>query len=186
MAREEDFIKKMQSGDHTAMEKLISLYYPAILRYCLWHAPTPALAEDAVQETFLKMIRFFDHYQHRGNFKAFLYQIAANTCIDLRRKKWLRDVPLCETGESRENLGADSWISQETSLEELQGDLEFKALIGDLPEDSKEILLLRFAQDLTLREIAQVTQLPLRTAQSRLRSGLKQMKRKLEKEGCGQ
>ena len=51
--------------------------------------PEESLAEDEVQETFLKVFRYFDDYRHRGKFRAFLYQVAANTCTDLcRKRRW--------------------------------------------------------------------------------------------------
>ncbi|MCI6535414.1 MAG: RNA polymerase sigma factor, partial [Lachnospiraceae bacterium] len=88
MTREDELILRIKQGDFNALDELITSYYPEILRYCLWHAPNRALAEDATQETFLKVIRYSDRYVHKGKFKSFLYQIASNTCIDLRRKKW--------------------------------------------------------------------------------------------------
>ena len=81
MTREDEIFKKLKQGDGNAPEELVKLYYPEILRYCLWHAPDRMAAEDAVQETFLKAIRFLDRYEHKGKFRPFLYQIAANTCV---------------------------------------------------------------------------------------------------------
>lgn len=86
MTREDKLIQRIEQGDLGAADELIAMFYPEILRYCLWHAPNRSLAEDAAQETFLKVIRYFDRYTHKGQFKAFLYQVAANTCIDMRRK----------------------------------------------------------------------------------------------------
>ncbi|MEG0899836.1 MAG: RNA polymerase sigma factor [Oscillospiraceae bacterium] len=173
MTREEELIKRMGCGEHSAMDELIALYYPDILRYCLWHAPNRSLAEDAVQETFLKVIRFFDSYTHKEKFKAFLYKIATNTCIDLRRKKWLSDVSLDELEED--------FVYYEKGFETIQEDIHLRYIIRHLQPDVQEIVILRFSQDLTLREIAEITQLPLRTIQSRLRSALKQVKKNLEK-----
>ena len=51
MTREDKLIQKMEQGDPGAAEELIALYYPEILRYCLWHTPDRFLAEDATQET---------------------------------------------------------------------------------------------------------------------------------------
>ena len=58
MKREEELLQRMAQGDIHAADELIKMFYPEILRYCLWHAPNKSLAEDAVQETFLKMIRY--------------------------------------------------------------------------------------------------------------------------------
>lgn len=166
------WIERIVQGDEGALDELVEAFYPEILRYCLWHAPTPTLAEDATQETFLKAIRFFDRYVHRGKFKAFLYQIAANTCIDISRKK-------CLTETSFEDISTELPDSH-SSLEQLQSELSFRAMVRQLPEDTQELVILRYGQDLTLREISQVTGLPLRTVQSRLRSALKKLKKQLE------
>ena len=93
MTREDEIFKKLKQGDENAPEELVKLYYPEILRYCLWHAPDRMAAEDAAQETFLKAIRFLDRYEHKGKFRPFLYQIAANTCVDEWRKKKAEPLP---------------------------------------------------------------------------------------------
>ncbi len=171
MTREDQWIKRMEQGDTSAVDELIEAYYPEILRYCLWHAPNKDLAEDAAQETFLKVIRFFDRYTHKGKFKPFLYRIAANTCVDLWRKERDQDIPLEE-------------MTSEPAYEDPElAAMELRQLVRGLPEELQEIVLLRFGQDLTLREISQVVDLPLRTVQSRLRSALKQLKKEFTEGG---
>ena len=87
MTREDKLIEKLENGDMSALDELISLYYTDILRYCICHTADRQTAEDAVQETFLKTVRYLDRYIHKGKFRAFLYQVAANTCVDMWRKK---------------------------------------------------------------------------------------------------
>ena len=58
MTREDEIFKKLKTGDPTAAEELVMLYYDDILRYCLYHVPEQSLAQDAVQETFLKVFRY--------------------------------------------------------------------------------------------------------------------------------
>lgn len=175
MTREDELIQRIEHGDADAAEELVERFYPEILRYCLWHAPDRSLAEDAVQETFYKAIRYFNHYVHKGKFKSFLYQIAANTCIDMRRKKW-------QTHLSFEELKLDPSY-EDTTFEEIHSELAIKQLVRSLPEETQEIVLLRFGQDLSLREIAEVVGLPLRTVQSKLRSSLKRLKKEFEEGG---
>lgn len=162
----------MEQGDQGATDELIKMFYPDILRYCLWHAPNRSLAEDAVQETFLKAIRYFDRYTHKGKFRSFLYQIAANTCIDMQRKNRNPDLSL----EESEIEPAYS----DPAFEVIRSDMALRQLVSTLSKDQREIVLLRFGQDLTLREIAEVLHLPLRTVQSRLRSALKKLKAELD------
>ncbi len=175
MTREDRLIKKIEQGDIRAADELIGIYYPEILRYCLWHAPNRAFAEDAAQETFLKALRYFDRYTHRGKFRAFLYQIAANTCIDMRRK-----IRIAET--SLEEMQVDP-AKEETGYEDVQSDLALRQMVKGLPPDQQEIVLLRFGQDLTMREIAEAVNIPLRTVQTRLRSALKKLKKEVERGG---
>lgn len=175
MTHEEELIKKMQEGDGAAAEELIRGYYPEILQYCLWHAPNRTAAEDAAQETFLKAIRYMDRYLHRGKFRAFLYKIAANVCADLWRSRENGELSLeeCETKQ----------LTEEAGFEEAASKLELLRLIRGLPREQREVVVLRFSQELTLREIAKATDTPLRTVQSRLRTALKRIKKLLEQEG---
>ena len=171
MTREDELISKIEQGDADALNELVTAYYPEILRYCLWHAPNRTLAQDATQETFLKAIRYLNKYVHKGKFRAFLYQIAANTCIDMNRKKCASDIPLDEL--------ALNYSYEEKGYEEAQADMQLQYLIKTLPDELKELIILRFGQDLTIREIAAITNVPLRTVQSRLRRALKQLKKEL-------
>lgn len=175
MTREDRLIKRIEQGDIRAADELIGIYYPEILRYCLWHAPNRAFAEDAAQETFLKALRYFDRYTHRGKFRAFLYQIAANTCIDMRRK-------IRTTETSLEEMQMEP-AKEETGYEDVQSDLALRQMVKSLPQDLQEIVLLRFGQDLTMREIAEAVNIPLRTVQTRLRSALKKLKKEVERGG---
>ena len=165
MTREDELIQRIEQGDPCAVDELVALFYPDILRYCLWHAPDRSLAEDAAQETFLKAIRYFNRYTHKGKFKSFLYRIAANTCVDLRRKNRQTDIPLEESAIDPAYF--------EPAFEAIGSDMAISQLVNVLPKNQ------RFGQDLTMREIAETLHLPLRTVQSRLRSSLKRLKTEL-------
>lgn len=173
MREEDKLVRRMAAGDEDAAEALVARYYAEILRYCRWHAPTVALAEDATQETFLRFIRYAGRYEGRGKLRTLLYQIARHTCIDMARRRWLDDVPLENAPEP---------ICEDANFAEAQSRATLRELVRTLPEAQREIVLLRFAQDLTLREIAEITELPLRTVQSRLRAALKNLRTIYEKE----
>lgn len=172
MTREDEIFEKLKKGDPDGAEELVRLYYAEILRYCLFHLPDRSMAEDAVQETFLKVFRYFDDYRHRGHFRAFLYKVAANVCRDLwRKRRWepvLEQIPVEEKG-----------------IREREDREDFKRLVALLPEELREIVVLRFSQELKLKEIAGITGLPARTVQSRLRRALKLLKQELEGRGDG-
>lgn len=154
------------------MEELIQMYYPELLRYCRWYTPDKQSAEDAVHETFLKLLRHWDGYIHRGKFRAYLYRIAANICTDMYRSHWNTEISLPE-----------GLITQENGYQQAEQEADFLRLTALLPEQQRELVILRYAQQFKLREIAQITGLPLRTVQSRLRAALKTLKSKLSEEG---
>lgn len=197
------------------LEEVITRYYPEIFKYCLWHAPAPSMAEDAAQETFLKLVRYFNekltgkkyargrkgkgeegkNRARKEDFRSIrplLYRIAANTCIDMRRKKSSQELSLESLAEydDREGRSKELWKDAgrghagraETGYERVDSDMEVLRLVEKLPEGQKEIVILRCSQDLTMREIAEIVGLPLRTVQSRLRAALKYLKNELEKE----
>ena len=169
MTRENELLHLIKKGDASCWDELISMYYEDILRYCIYHTSDRETAEDAVQETFLKVIRYFPQYQSRGKFRGFLYKVASNTCTDLWRKRG--EVSLTEDMEF-----------QETGYARSEAEVNFQYMVRSLSEEVREVVYLKFAQELTLREISMVTQIPMRTVQSRLRRALKIMKKEMEGE----
>lgn len=67
MTRENELLRKIEKGDASCWEELAAMYYDDILRYCLYHTRDRETAEDAVQETFLKVIRYFPRYKNKGS-----------------------------------------------------------------------------------------------------------------------
>lgn len=166
--REEILLRKISAGDKAALEELVRLYYPEICRYCSWHAPDSASAEDAVQETFLKAIKYMNSCCFSGKFRPFLYKIAANVCIDMRRAKWSR-IALMEDMKEEPSY-------EERGFDAIQDTLWMKTVVRRLPAQEQEIVMLRFGQELKLREIADIMDLPMRTVQSKLRAALRKIK----------
>lgn len=171
----ESILRKAQHGDQDALDTLIRTYYPQILNYCRWHTADEQQAQDAAQETFLKMVRWLDAGGgFQGSFRPFLYKIAKNVCIDLSRAAGRTEVSL-------EGLPEEP-AYRESGFAAAEDGADLRALTARLKPEQRELVLLRFAQQLKLREIAQITGLPPRTVQSRLRTALKTLQTQLEKE----
>ncbi len=175
LMREEILIQNLLAGDSSAMDELVRMYYPEILRYCMWHAPDAYLAEDAAQETFLKAMKYLGRGSFSGKFRSFLYKIAVNTCIDMHRNKWQEHV-------SFEGISCEMDYV-ETGFEDATDKLLIEELVRRLEPAMQEVVILRFKQDLKLREIASVMEMPMRTVQSKLRQALKVIKAELLKGG---
>ncbi len=144
VAREDELIKQIKNGRRECLDELISLYYPAILRYCLWHMPDRESALDATQETFLKLVRFLDKYENRGTFRSFLYRIAANTCIDFKRRQTVTE-PLSETM-------AETICSPENGYQAVEDRQLLAAALTHLDDTARELVLLRFGQRTVLQK----------------------------------
>ncbi len=164
---DDELLKQIKIGDENAAEELIKRYYTSILRYCRRHCSNLEKAEDLTQETFFRLFRTLSQYDGK-KFKAYLYTIAKHLCIDESRK-----VP-CYILE----LGDNKYLAKECNeIIQIEDREKINYLLRNLSPEQKEAILLRFEEELTYLEIAKVTGCSMRTAQSRVRSGLKIMRK---------
>ncbi len=163
---DDELVEKIKSGDEAATEELIDRYYGAILRYCSWHCAAPEKAEDLTQETFLKLFRSLSAYRSKNKFKSYLYTIANRLCIDESRKISFYSLEDAEGIADRKN-----------DIAQVENRADIRRLLAVLSEEQREAVILRFGQELGFSEIAKVMGCSMRTAQSRVRNGLKLMKK---------
>ncbi len=161
---DEELVRRVRQGDGNSADELVARHYAAVLRYCAWHCRDAATAEDLTQETFLHVFRGFSRYAERGRFRAYLYTVARRLCIDEARRRT-----------------ADPFLEEPAvccpELEQLERADEVRRLLARLPAPQREAVLLRYGQELTIKEIALVTGVPARTAQSRVRLALAAMRK---------
>ena len=142
--------------------------YDKVYKFCYFKVKNSHLAEDLTQETFL---RFFsnNNYIGRGKPLAYLYTIAKNLCTDDFRKKVAE--PLSE-----------ELIDVNTAFDSVDLSTSMQCALKILAEDVQEILLLRFANDLSIGEIASFTNLSRFAVRRKINSALSQLKVILKKE----
>lgn len=184
-------LKKFSLGQSDAMERLVerhgsSVY--AFVRRFLGNAP---VADDVYQEVWLKVIRYADRFEGRSRFTTWLFQITRNVCMDHRRSTLRR-----KDGVSLERDGAlasdgiegvplrDQVADKGASTEDrVAGDEERAALenaIALLPDEQREVLLLREKTELTFEEIAEIAGLSPNTVKSRMRYALLNLRKSLK------
>jgi len=127
----------------------------------------PGLAEDLVQETFLRAWRGMPSFQGGGNFKAWVVRILMNHAVSKRRKKRVREAPLAEAMASSQDLEA----GEELALRKEERDRIRRAL-EKLPQEQREVVVLRYYTDLTVAQIARALGWRRGTAKSRLHRAL--------------
>lgn len=165
MLSDDELVKQIKGGDEAAAEELIKRYYTSILRYCKWHCSNVEKAEDLTQETFYKLFKNISDYKGKKKFKAYLYTIANRLCIDESRK-----APFYPLED--EEIIADEC----NEILQVENKAEINYLLGVLSPEQREAIILRFGEQLSFDEIAKVMRCNMRTAQSRVRNGLKIMR----------
>ena len=169
---DDELVERIGQGDADAAEALVRRYYTAILRYCRNRCGSDERAEDLAQETFLRMLSSLPAYTGRGRFRAFLYTIAGNLCIDESRK--VRSYPL----EERDLPDRDH-----DGIRQAEDRAQIDGLLRELSPEQRTAVILRYGEQLSFRQIAQATGCTLRTAQSRVRCALRIMREVWKDEG---
>jgi RNA polymerase sigma-70 factor (ECF subfamily) len=171
---------RLRRGDPDAFDALLARHQDRLYRYLLRLTANPAAAEDLFQDTWLKMITHIHRYDERRPFEPWLYAVARNLAIDHLRKTSPEslDEP-SETGEPRiAQLSADEPGSLERLLAQERVDL-LERRLEELPVLYREALSLRFENDMTFEQIAEVLSAPVPTVKSRVQRALSLLRRRM-------
>jgi len=179
-----ELLSDFVAGINSALEVLYNRYERKVYTYILLMVRKPQLAEDILQETFIKAIKSVKEgkYSETNRFGSWLMRIAHNLVIDqFRQNKQYRvvsnnDFPMDIFSTPR---FAEATIEQRLVYERVL--YEVRALIDYLPEDQREVVMLRFYGDLSFKEIAEITNVSINTALGRMRYALINL-RKMVKE----
>lgn len=151
--------------------RMVEQYQTSLLRMCYVYLHDTALAEDAVQETFLKAYGALDAFRGESGENTWLMRIAINTCRDMLRSKWFRYVDQQVTLDDL----------PEPTLQPQEGDAELTMAVMQLPIKLKEIVLLYYYQDMTTTEIASALGVAQSTVSSRLKRARARLRTTLER-----
>lgn len=165
---EKRLVEKVKRGDRGAMDELVKLYYRTIFAYFYRNTGDYHRSCDLTQEVFIKAISAIPTYKNNGKFKAWLFSIASNhLCNDWRYRK---NHPQEEFEENTEQVSEAPGGIQKTELEEA---------MGQLPQEQREAVVLKYYHGLKIAEIAKVTHTGEPTVKSRLKYGLEKLKKLL-------
>lgn len=172
---DQELVIAFLNGDETCIETLINRHRTKVYTYILLTIKNQALAEDLFQETFIKVIQSLrkGKYRDNGRFLSWVIRIAHNLIIDhFRKEKQLNSVSNDDSEADLFNSKklADDNIEQLMVTEQIRQDL--RKLINELPEDQREVVLLRHFGGLSFKEIADHTGVSINTALGRMRYAL--------------
>ena len=172
-------VHAFQAGDNKALEVLVNRHKDKIFTSINILVKDKYLAEDLFQDVFIKIIDTLraDRYNDEGKFLPWAMRIAHNLCVDHFRK--VKRTPTITTGDDRDIFevinvmedGADKKIIQGQSHDRV------RRLVDMLPEEQREIIILRHYAELSFKEIAEMTNCSINTALGRMRYGLMNMRK---------
>jgi RNA polymerase sigma-70 factor (ECF subfamily) len=171
---------RLRRGDPDAFDALLARYRNRMYRYLLRFTGNPALADDLFQETWLKVITRIHRYDEARPFEPWLFSVARNVAIDHLRKA--SPESLDEPSPSGESRGGQLAAAEPGTLDRLL-DHERQALLArrlaELPALYREALTLRFEEEMSFEEIAEVLAAPLSTVKSRVQRALVRLRERM-------
>ena len=171
----------LKRQDPELLDRLIETYQHRLMRYLMFLTNKREVAEDLFQEVWIRVLKRGSQYNGKARFDTWIFTIARNLVIDLSRKRTMASLDeMREGGEDERPFE----IAQDgpSPLEQFQGRedaAELAAVMLTLEPSYREVLTLRFHEELSLEEIAAVTRAPLSTVKSRLYRGLASLKPRL-------
>jgi RNA polymerase sigma-70 factor, ECF subfamily len=173
-----EIIQSAKRGDVDAFEKILTVYEQQIFHYLYKILGQRQDAEDATQETFLKIYKNLKKIDLQKNFRAWLYKIATNTAYDRLRKKKLRPELFLD------DINTIETMEDESAYDRIEG-IENKKVIEEalqkIKPGYKSILLLFYKEELSYEEIAEALSIPLNTVKSHIFRAKKSLKNELTK-----
>lgn len=168
-----ELIAAVRAGDRAALEILLRRHYDLIHAVCRRITGTSVDADDAAQETLVKIVRSLDRFDGRSAFSTWAYRIATNTALDeLRRRRRRPHLELVE----------DRPVS-EPGIEMLGDALAIDTALGELADEQRVPIVLRDVVGMDYAEIAAVLDLPVGTVKSRIARGRERLSAHLGNQG---
>ena len=183
-----DLMMLIKQGDYAAFDELYDRYRKPILRFLFSLTWDHDVAEDAMQEVFLRLYRARDRYEPTGQFSTCIFQIAKNYYLTQARKKRARGEEVSLFQEDRngfmpfENLRVNQRIEPEVHLLEEYRKLGIRRAIAALPEHQKLVFVMSHLEDMKYAEIAEVLGIAVGTVESRMFAAVNTLRTLLQEE----
>jgi len=176
-------VKNYVEGDENALTVLINRHQSKIFGFIYSKISDRDISNDIFQDTFIKVIKTLKSksYNEEGKFLPWVMRIAHNLIIDHYRKN--KKMPMFrETEEfSIFSIMSDDSLTIENKIIREQVEIDLKKLIEELPADQKEVLVMRMYQDMSFKEISEITGVSINTALGRMRYALMNMRKVIDK-----
>ena len=182
LIQDAELVSNYINGDESALSMLVKRHKQKIYSFIYSKVYDRDITEDVFQDTFIKVIRTLKlgKYNEEGKFLPWVMRIAHNLVIDHFRKN-SRMPKFDNAGEfSIFSVLSDSSLNAEKSMIKDQVESDVRRVIEELPEDQKQVLLMRMYQDMSFKEISERTGVSINTALGRMRYALINMRKVIE------
>ncbi len=183
MISDYELIQRFIKGEQSCFEQLIHRHKNKVFAYISLYIRDQALAEDLFQDTFMKVIQSVKagKYQDNGKFVSWVMRIAHNLIIDHFRK--IKQMNTISNDDYESDLFnsrkfAESTVEDDIIKRQIQKDV--RKMITMLPDDQREVVILRHYAGLSFKEIANITDVSINTALGRMRYALINMRKLME------
>lgn len=176
-------IKQVKKGDQAAFEDVVKIFQNRIYHHCFRMIGNAYEAEDLAQEAFIRAYMNISSFDHHRKFSTWLYRIATNLTIDRLRKR-KPDYYLDAEIKGTEGLNMYSQLQTnerlpEEEVESLELQNHIHQEIASLPPLYRSIIILRYLEEFSLKEISEIMDIPLGTVKTRIHRGREALRKKL-------
>ena len=168
MTDEKTWINQARQGDDEAFTKLVETYQKPVYNLCYRMLGEPEAAEDAAQETFLKVYQNLARYDCERSFATWLLSIAAHHCIDRLRRRRFSSISIDEHEEGQVDLPDRSAPDPESETSKREEGERLHNCLQSLDPTDRAAIIMRYWQDCSEVEIAQALKLSVQAVKSRL------------------
>lgn len=184
---DQDLITLYQGGNNQAFEELLNRYKDKIFTSIYLFVKDTETAEDLFQEVFIKIVDTLrkDKYNNEGKFVQWAMRIAYNMCVDhFRKSKKISKVSPTESFDIF-NVIESKEDNMERSIMKSTMHQQIRNLVDQLPDEQREVIILRHYGDMSFKEIAMMTQVSINTSLGRMRYALINLRKMMmEKEAA--
>jgi RNA polymerase sigma-70 factor (ECF subfamily) len=180
---DEALLARYRRGEVEAFRTLVRRHQRALYNFALRQVRTPSVAEDIVQDVFVRIVQNVETFKEESRFSTWAYTIARNLCIDHLRKRVHRRHASLDAGSEGEDgegtplgervAGSGAGADRVVIGKQLQGHI--RAAVEALPEDQREVFLMRQIGELPFKDIAEIVGVSENTVKSRMRYALERL-----------
>jgi RNA polymerase sigma-70 factor (ECF subfamily) len=183
---DEQIVERALAGDAEAFGEIVRRWERRIFALAYGMLGREEEARDATQETFLAAFRNLRGFRGEAKVSSWLHRIAVNQCITRQRRAKVRAETALE--DDREADGASLSVPAQESpahvTESRQTTAAVRRAVQALPEEMRQVVVMKEFEELTFQQIAEALELPLSTVKSRLYTALRQLRMRLERHGA--